>query len=98
MKAKFRPLIGVFALILWILGIVMAGALAMRVGEKFNVTGFSYPFVQRDSLLLLPEFFSVPIAQGYRNQQLSIEITVPTGKTVEIDKSFNAYLKDVPLH
>ena len=190
MKAKFRPLIGVFALILWILGIVMAGALAMRVGEKFNVTGFnervielspfngdklyvemmkypndyntfkigwgiddkifrlpyytenedsllfsnislkviesrdslfhlhmvaacsgesmklakakltdfSYPFVQRDSLLLLPEFFSVPIEQGYRNQRLSIEIAMPTGKTVEIDKSFNAYLKDVPLY
>lgn len=190
MKAKFRPLIGVFALILWILGIVMAGTLAMKVGEKFNVTGFnereielspfngnklyvemmkypndyntfkigwgiddeilrlpyytenedsllfsnirlkviesrdslfhlhmvaacsgesmklakakladfSYPFVQRDSLLLLPEFFSVPIEQGYRNQRLSIEIAVPTGKTVEIDKSFNAYLKDVTLH
>jgi phage shock protein PspC (stress-responsive transcriptional regulator) len=190
MKAKFRPLIGVFALILWILGIVMAGALAMRVGEKFNVTGFnervielspfngdklyvemmkypndyntfkigwgiddkifrlpyytenedsllfsnislkviesrdslfhlhmvaacsgesmklakakltdfSYPFVQQDSLLLLPEFFSVPIEQGYRNQRLSIEIAMPTGKTVEIDKSFNAYLKDVPLY
>jgi phage shock protein PspC (stress-responsive transcriptional regulator) len=190
MKAKFRPLIGVFALILWILGIIMAGALAMRVGEKFNVTGFnervielspfngdklyvemmkypndyntfkigwgiddkifrlpyytenedsllfsnislkviesrdslfhlhmvaacsgesmklakakltdfSYPFVQQDSLLLLPEFFSVPIEQGYRNQRLSIEIAMPTGKTVEIDKSFNAYLKDVPLY
>jgi len=23
---------------------------------------------------------------------------MPTGKTVEIDKSFNAYLKDVPLY
>ena len=186
MKAKFRPLIGVFALILWILGIVMAGTLAMKVGEKFNVTGFnereivlspfngdklyvemmkypndyntfkigwgiddeisrlpyytenedsllfsnirlkviesrdslfhlhmvaacsgksmklakanltdfSYPVVQQDSLLLLPEFFSVPIEQGYRNQRLSIEIAVPSGKTVEIDKSFDAYLKE----
>ncbi|HOV70986.1 MAG TPA: PspC domain-containing protein [Dysgonamonadaceae bacterium] len=186
MKAKFRPLIGVFALILWILGIVMAGTLALKVGEKFNVTGFnereivlspfngdklyvemmkypndyntfkigwgiddeisrlpyytenedsllfsnirlkviesrdslfhlhmvaacsgksmklakanltdfSYPVVQQDSLLLLPEFFSVPIEQGYRNQRLSIEIAVPSGKTVEIDKSFDAYLKE----
>ena len=186
MKAKFRPLIGVFALILWILGIVMAGTLALKVGEKFNVTGFnereivlspfngdklyvemmkypndyntfkigwgiddeisrlpyytenedsllfsnirlkviesrdslfhlhmvaacsgksmklakanltdfSYPVVQQDSLLLLPEFFSVPIEQGYRNQHLSIEIAVPSGKTVEIDKSFDAYLKE----
>ncbi len=65
---------------------------------KAKLTDFSYPFVQQDSLLLLPEFFSVPIEQGYRNQRLSIEIAMPTGKTVEIDKSFNAYLKDVPLY
>ncbi len=187
MKAKFRPLIGVFALILWVLGMVTAGILAVRVGEKFKMTGFNekeivlssfngdklyvekmkypndynafkigcgidneipqlpyytenedsllfskislqiiesrdslfhlhlgascsgkstkmakakltdffYPIEQKDSLLLLPEFFSVPIEQGYRNQYMSIQIAVPPGKTVEIDKSLHVYLKDV---
>ena len=62
---------------------------------KAKLTDFFYPVEQKDSLLLLPEFFSVPIEQGYRNQHMSIKIAVPSGKTVEIDKSLHVYLKDV---
>ena len=40
----------------------------------------------RDSLLLLPEFFSVPISQGFRQQGMIVEIEVPQGKKIEIDE------------
>lgn len=58
---------------------------------KSNTQQFSYPVVQQDSLLLLPEFFSTPIAQGYRAQGLTVEIAVPAGKKIEIDERLDDY-------
>src|SRR5690554_2483720 len=49
---------------------------------KDDIDRFSYPIQQKDSVLYLPEFLSVPIEQGYRNQSITIEIAVPAGKSV----------------
>ena len=58
---------------------------------KSKAEQFSYPISQQDSLLLLPEFFLVPISQGYRAQGIIVEIAVPTGKKIEIDERLDDY-------
>jgi len=44
---------------------------------KADLAGFTYPIVQQDSLLLLPEFLAVPASQGFRNQSITVEVSVP---------------------
>ncbi len=63
---------------------------------KADIAGFSYPIVQQDSLLLLPEFLAVPVSQGFRNQSITVEISVPPGKTVEISDALNEYKNNEP--
>ena len=63
---------------------------------KADVAAFSYPIVQRDSLLLLPEFLTVPIAQGFRDQSITVEVAVPAGKTVEISDALSEYKNNEP--
>lgn len=58
---------------------------------KQNAQQFSYVVQQRDSLLLLPEFFSVPISQGFRLQAMLVEIAVPAGKKIEINDELSQY-------
>lgn len=58
---------------------------------KNNAQEFRYEFQQKDSVLLLPEFFSTPIKQGFRLQSMVVEIAVPLGKKIEIDDSLNGY-------
>ncbi|HHV84358.1 MAG TPA: PspC domain-containing protein [Petrimonas sp.] len=58
---------------------------------KKNAEQFTYPLQQQDSLLLLPEFFSAPISQGFRVQGMIVEIAVPTGKKIEIDERLDDY-------
>ena len=58
---------------------------------KQNTEQFTYPLQQQDSLLLLPEFFSAPISQGFRVQGMIVEIAVPTGKKIEIDERLDDY-------
>ena len=52
--------------------------------------------VQDDSLLLLPEFLSVPLKQGFRNQSVTVEISVPAGKSVEMSESLKDYKDNRP--
>ncbi|MDO5523055.1 MAG: PspC domain-containing protein [Bacteroidia bacterium] len=56
-----------------------------------NTKQFVYSFQQQDSLLLLPEFFSAPISQGFRLQGMIVEIAVPSGKKIEIDSRLDDY-------
>ena len=44
----------------------------------------TYNIIQRDSLLLLPEFLSVPVSAGMRDQSVTIEILVPAGYSLEM--------------
>jgi phage shock protein PspC (stress-responsive transcriptional regulator) len=62
----------------------------LKVARK-NTESFTYPLQLRDSLLLLPEFFSVPISQGFRQQGMIVEIEVPQGKKIEIDERLDDY-------
>lgn len=63
---------------------------------KAAIGQFSYPVVQRDSVLVLPEFLSVPISQGYREQSITVEISVPAGKMVEVNDALSEYKNNQP--
>ncbi|MDR2815887.1 MAG: PspC domain-containing protein [Proteiniphilum sp.] len=63
---------------------------------KADIAQFSYEIVQKDSLLLLPEFLSAPIGQGIRNQSVTVEILTPAGKTVEISEALREYKNNRP--
>ncbi|WP_158602603.1 PspC domain-containing protein [Proteiniphilum sp. X52] len=63
---------------------------------KADIAQFSYEIVQKDSLLLLPEFFSVPVEQGFRNQSITVEISVPAGKTIEMSEALRDYKDNRP--
>lgn len=63
---------------------------------KRDLEGFTYEISQNDSLLLLPEFLSVPIDQGFRNQSVTVEISVPAGKTIEMSDALRDYRDNRP--
>ncbi len=63
---------------------------------KADIAQFSYPILQNDSVLFLPEFLRVPIEQGYRNQSITVEIAVPVGKSVEVSDALNDYKNSAP--
>lgn len=63
---------------------------------KADVMKFNYPVLQNDSVLFLPEFLSVPIEQGFRNQSVTVEISVPAGKTIEVSDALNDYKNGEP--
>jgi len=63
---------------------------------KSDLEGFSYIIVQKDSLLLLPEFLSLPVSQGFRNQSITVEIAVPAGKTIEVSDALSEYKNNEP--
>ena len=63
---------------------------------KEDIDQFTYNIVQKDSLLLLPEFLSVPIDQGFRDQSVTVEISVPVGKSVEVSDALNRYKNNRP--
>lgn len=65
-------------------------------GAKADLEEFSFEITQQDSLLLLPEFLKVPIEQGYRKQSITIEISVPAGKTVEVSDVLSNYRNQEP--
>jgi hypothetical protein len=54
-----------------------------------NASQITYNIIQQDSLLLLPEFLSIPVSQGFRNQSITVEISVPAGKQLEICNELN---------
>ncbi|MCW3462386.1 PspC domain-containing protein [Chitinophaga nivalis] len=54
-----------------------ARQLAREIGFQLN---------QRDSILYLPEGFSIPSHSPFRGQRVTVVIKVPVGKNIEIDK------------
>lgn len=65
-------------------------------GAKADLEEFRYEIIQQDSVLYLPEFLSVPVQQGFRNQSITVEISVPAGKTVEVSDVLNHYRSNEP--
>ncbi len=63
---------------------------------KADISQFTYDIAQKDSLLLLPEFLSVPVEQGFRNQSITVEISVPAGKTIEMSEALRDYKDNRP--
>lgn len=63
---------------------------------KADIAGFTYQIVQQDSLLLLPEFLMVPVSQGFRDQSMTVEISVPAGKTLEVSTALDEYKNSEP--
>ena len=63
---------------------------------KAHIAEFTYALEQQDSLLLLPEFLAVPVTQGFRDQSITVEISVPAGKTVEISDALDEYKNNEP--
>lgn len=58
---------------------------------KSDLETFSYNIQQNDSLLLIPEFFTLPIEQGFRFQNVTVELSVPVGKAVEVSDRLSRY-------
>lgn len=52
---------------------------------KNNIRQYAFSIQQKDSLLMLPTYFSVPFEQGFRAQSIEIEIAVPKGKRVVLN-------------
>ena len=188
MKAKSRPLIGVFSIVLWITGIVLAAVLATKVADKFRVESsteqimvvapvnsdkmylemepymedyaefkigfgygtdidelpyttvnedsllfsninlqigqsndslfhvrtisathgknlrqakndiseFTYNITHNDSIIVLPEFFLVPVDHGFRSQSVTVEVLIPAGKSVEVSDALSEYKNNRP--
>lgn len=63
---------------------------------KEATSEFGYNIVQNDSVLLLPEFLRVPVSQGYRDQSVTVEISVPAGKSVEVSDALSEYRDNEP--
>lgn len=63
---------------------------------KNDIKEFSYNIKQNDSILLLPEFLLVPVSQGFRDQSVTVEITVPAGKSVEVSDALREYRNNEP--
>lgn len=65
-------------------------------GAKDDLEAFRFEITQQDSVLYLPEFLMVPIGQGFRNQSITVEISVPAGKTVEVSDVLSRYRSKEP--
>jgi len=65
-------------------------------GAKADLEEFRFEIMQQDSLLYLPEFLMVPATQGFRKQSITVEISVPAGKTVEVSDVLNNYRNQEP--
>lgn len=62
---------------------------------KSDLKDFSFPVWQKDSILYLPEFFVTPVEQGFRNQNMVVEIAVPAGKTAVLSDDLDNYRENV---
>lgn len=62
---------------------------------KSDLKDFSFPVWQKDSILYLPEFFATPVEQGFRNQNMVVEIAVPAGKTAVLSDDLGNYRENV---
>src|SRR5690554_191439 len=67
----------------------------LREGKK-DIEEFRYDIVQKDSVLWLPEFLLVPIEQGFRNQSVTVEVSVPAGKSVEVSDVLQDFRNNEP--
>jgi len=55
----------------------------------------NYEISQKDSLIELLPYFSIPKDEKWRNQQLHVEVRLPKGKTVFLSKNMSDILDDV---
>lgn len=55
----------------------------------------SYSISQIDSLLILNPLFNLPEGEKLRNQEVVVQVKIPRGVVVKLDKSLLGYLSDV---
>jgi phage shock protein PspC (stress-responsive transcriptional regulator) len=67
----------------------------LRVAQQ-NASQITYNITQKDSVLFLPEFFSLPVSQGFRDQSVTIEILVPAGKSLELSDELRRFERNRP--
>lgn len=60
---------------------------------KGNLKEFDFRIQQNDSILYIPQFFSVPKSQGFRNQLVIVEIFTPSEVRVHYDDDVSQYVK-----
>lgn len=65
---------------------------------KANLKDFDFRIQQNDSVLYIPQFFTVPKSQGFRNQIVIIEIFTPSNIIVHYDDDIIDYQRSVSQH
>lgn len=58
---------------------------------KNRMLEYSFPLVQKDSILYIPEYFATPMKQGFKGQHLVVEIAVPKNKYVNVTEELERY-------
>ncbi len=58
---------------------------------KNRMQEYTFPLVQKDSILYIPEYFSTPMKQGFKNQHMVVEIAVPKNKHVNVTGDLERY-------
>lgn len=66
-----------------------------RKTVKSNLREMTYNLHQNDSVLWLPQFFAVPLSQGYRKQHIIVEMYVPNGKTIEVSEELEIFQREI---
>ena len=56
-----------------------------------NIKGFDFRIQQNDSILYIPQFFTVPKSHGYRKQSIIVEIYTPSNVKVHYDDNIIDY-------
>ena len=71
---------------------VLRGSLGQNANAALDrARMISFPVSQTDSVVLLPEGFSITREQKFRNQQVIIAVYVPVGKKILMDNSVKRY-------
>lgn len=65
---------------------------------KANLKDFDFRIQQNDSVLYIPQFFTVPKSQGFRNQVIIVEIFTPSNIRVRYDDDIIDYQRSVSQH
>ena len=62
---------------------------------KANLKEFDFRIQQNDSILYIPQFFSVPKSQGFRSQTIVVEIYTPSNINVRYDENIIEYQEPI---
>lgn len=60
-----------------------------------NAVNINYRWKQKDSLLILDPYFSIPDGEKWRNQDMDIILKIPVGKVVYMHRNMNRIITDI---